>query len=273
MINDHSKGFVAKTVLLNDRMNAYKAYIRYAQQKGYTVISLEDFYKLPDKRSAGKKHFVLRHDVDHPGSSTRKMFEIERECEVTSTYYFRFSTIDKKLIEDMRDAGFSVGFHFETISDYIKETNCTDKSQIDLGEMRSRFKKELERFEGIVGFKTQSCCAHGDDMNKKLGISNNVVTEGEDLSQFGLLFEAYDANLYQDFVDCHIMDRKILYNYGFAYKDNPIDAVNTGYTNIIFLSHPSNWKLGMKSYLGSLRGFLLGRATYTTDREFVRIRR
>lgn len=259
MLNDHSKWYVAKVIFLNDRMSAYKFYIRFAKENGYQVISLEDFYNLPDKRSKSQRHFVLRHDVDHPGISTRKMFEAERECGVTSTYYFRFSTIDTKLISEMKRAGFQVGLHFETISDYIKEKGCTDKSQIDMVLMRSRFKDEVKRFENIVGFKISSCCAHGDIMNKKLGISNNAVTEGEDLSQYGLLFEAYDAGLYESSVDCHIMDGTMLRNYGFAYKENPICAVNKGYQNIIFLSHPSNWRLDFRQYIGNIHGFITGK--------------
>lgn len=150
MIQDHTKGFVIRTILLNDRLRVYRDYLRYAGENGYQVISLEKFYCLPDRR--GGKHYVLRHDVDVPGKSTRKMFDAERECGVTSTYYFRFSTIDLKLIRDMRDAGFDVGLHFETIADYIKETGCTDKNQIGLELMRERFAQDVQRFEDIVGF-------------------------------------------------------------------------------------------------------------------------
>lgn len=272
MLNDHSKWFVAKTVFLNNRMSAYKAYIRYAQEKGYQVISLEDFYNLSDRRIAGERHFVLRHDVDHPGISTRKMFDVERECGVTSNYYFRFSTIDKPLIADMKQAGFQVGLHFETISDYIKEKGCTDKREIDIDLMRRRLTEDIKRFEDIVGFKTVSCCSHGDPVNKKLGISNNAIVEGADMTQFGLMFEAYDARLYETSVDCHVMDRTILFNYGFAYRHNPYEAINQAHQNIVFLSHPHNWYSEGGRYFKDIIKLILGRATYSTDSEFVRIR-
>lgn len=271
MYNDRSKTFLIKTLLLNDRLKVYKDYIEYAREHGYNVIPLEEFFTLPERRKAGTKNFVLRHDVDWKGNSTRKMFEVERECGVRSTYYFRFSTIDLPLIQEMKAAGFEVGFHFETISDYIKENDCTDKNQIDVAMLRQRFREDVLRFEELVGFDIASVCAHGHTLNKKLGISNNVITEDEELSKYGLLFEAYDREMYENDVDCHILDGRLTKNYGFQYKDNPYNAINASYQNIIFLSHPHNWTLSPSRRLRTFGGILLGQATFESNRTFQRI--
>lgn len=270
MINDHSKTFVVRSLLVNDRLKAYRDYIGYARQKDYQILSLEKFYELAERRG-GYKHFILRHDVDWSGHSTRRMFELERELGVTSTYYFRFSTIDKTLIQEMRESGFDVGLHFETIADYIKEKGCKDRSEIDLEEVKRRFMEDISRFEDIVGFKTVSCCSHGDPINKLFGISNNVITEDEDMNRYGLAFEAYDKQMYEADIDCHIMDGNMLKNYGFQYQDNPRSAIDKSFQNIVFLSHPHNWDMDAVSRLKFLRAYMLGKATFESNRSFQRI--
>lgn len=53
MINDHSKTFVVRSLLVNDRLKAYRDYIGYARQKDYQILSLEKFYELAERRGGG----------------------------------------------------------------------------------------------------------------------------------------------------------------------------------------------------------------------------
>ncbi len=260
---------IVGTILLNNRLKKYKYYIQYAREKGYQALSLESFYKLPNRRS--RKHFVLRHDVDHLGIWTRKMFETEKMLNVKSTYYFRFSTIDKELIQEMLDSGFDVGLHFETISDYARECNIKNKDEIDMELMKQRLKEDIQRFEEIIGHEIFSCCSHGAPENRVLGISNNAITEKADMMEFGLKFEAYDKKLYEA-VDCHVMDGSLLYNFGFSYADTPITAIDAGHANIIFLSHPNHWYQSCKQRIRQLGAIVLGKGTFkAAERKFKRI--
>ena len=156
-LDDHSKWYVFRTLIFNNRLDCYEKYLKLAREKSYDILPLNDFYMLDDKRS--RKHLILRHDVDSAGVSTRKMFKLEKENGMKSTYYFRFSTIDLPLIHEMIDAGFEVGLHYETISDYIRENGYTDKSQINLNQMREQLSEEIRSFESIIGCKTTSCCS------------------------------------------------------------------------------------------------------------------
>lgn len=243
------------TILFNNRLEKYKYYIEYARKNGYQILSLENFYRLKDKREG--RHFVLRHDVDHLGLCTRKMFEVEKEMGVISTYYFRFSTIDKEIIQEMLNAGFSVGLHFETIADYAREHHIKNKNEIDMKLMKQLLKGEVQRFEDIIGQKIYSCCSHGALENAMLGISNNAITEKADMSVFGLEFEAYDKELYE-FVDCHIMDGSLICNFGFSYADTPITAIDDKKSNIVFLSHPNHWYRSGKQRIRQLGAIALG---------------
>ena len=218
------------------------------------------------------KHLILRHDVDVAGISTRKMFELERVVGIKSTYYFRFSTIDLLLIHEMINAGFEVGLHYETISDYIRKNECTDKKQINLEKMREHLLREVRAFEGIIGCKTTSCCSHGTSENVKLGISNNVLTEKQNMEDFGLKFEAYSSELYDEYIDCHIMDNEILYNYGFSYSDTLVSVIDEKRPNIVFLTHPNHWFYDTPvRQVRKMCAWAIGRATYSTERSFNRI--
>lgn len=261
---------VLSTIVFNDRLKKYQYYIEYARNKGYEVVSLEEFFRLSDKKNG--KHFILRHDVDVSGPSVRKMFELENKIKCKSTYYFRFSTIDKELIQEMFDNGFGVGFHFETISDYIKENGYVDKNQIDIELMRLRLKQDIQKFEETIGHKIFSCCSHGAAENIKIGMSNNTITETADMRDFDIEFEAYSKSLYE-YVDCHIMDQDIVYNFGFSYADTPISAIDNGYNNILFLSHPNHWYYTYYERLRRMRTVAVGRAKFKeATREFVRIK-
>lgn len=267
-----TKHHVLHLLVFNDRLDDYREYIEYAQKHNYKVVSLEDFYSNSERNQ--EKHFVLRHDVDWPGQSTRKMFELEKDLGVKSTYYFRFSTIDKPLIDEMIAAGFDVGLHFETIADYVKEHHISEASCLDMDLMTDLLKKDILRFEEIVCHKVHSICSHGAPENVLLKVANNTITErllkaGGGYELLNIDFEAYDSTMYND-VDCHIMDGGVLGHYGFSYKDTPISAIDEGKNNIVFLSHPSHWWLTPQDRYKSILLFFLGKAKFTTNRKFKR---
>lgn len=267
-LNDQTKGFVLGSLLKGNRKEMYEYYITYAERNDYEIDNMSYFYNLRNQRNG--KHLILRHDVDLKDISTRRMFELEKKLGITSTYYFRFSTIDKKLINEMVDSGFEVGFHFETISDYVKKWNIKDRKQLDFDLLRQQLKKDIIQFESIIGHKINSCCSHGASENIRIGVSNNVLTDGQIMKDFGVEFESYGEDVYKN-IDCHIMDCRIINNYGFAYMDSPLKAMNSGKQNIIFLSHPNHWFFPFFRRCKCLLLFVLGKATYSSQRVFERI--
>jgi len=267
--NDKSLRYILSIIVLNNRIQYYKMYIMLALRYGYKVTTFIDFYH---DRDSEVKHLVLRHDVDHNTIATRKLFEAELECGVRSTYYFRKSTIDRKLIQDMISAGFEVGFHYETLSDYAKEHNSMSIGHIDMKDVRERLKSDIEEFNQAIKNKIRSCAGHGDPMNIELKCSNNVLFEEIDSTYYGIEVEAYNKDLYENYIDAHIMDNSIAYNYGFSYQSNPISDILAGRRNIVFLAHPSHWYLSLKSRFKLLINILIFRNVVTeTNRDFKRI--
>ena len=268
---DNTKSFVLKTILLNNRLKAFERYVKQAIEAGYCVCSMENFYKDFKNAIIDKKHFVLRHDVDDLIPATRKMFELEKALGVHSTYYFRWNTIDKKLIDDMLSAGFDVGLHYETVATYIREHKITDKKELPVAEMQEILKDEIKRFKIEYNHNMTSCCSHGAKENVDLDISGNILMEDVDYRGFEIEFEAYDKDMYAKCDIYHVMDGNIRYNFGFSYKSNPLEGIAENHKNIVFLAHPVHWKFGLISYITNLCAFCLGRYTCSTEREFMRI--
>lgn len=267
---DNTKKFMFSTIIKNNRLESYAKYIEYALASGYKVYSMDEFYN--NKDSTDKK-FVLRHDVDWNSVATRKMFELEKKMGVHSTYYFRKSTIDKKIIQEMLNAGFDVGLHYETISDYALENKINNPEEIDLDIVREKLKKEIKEFKVNYNKNMTSICSHGSPKNSELRLSNNVLLDGESYLDYDILFEAYDKNLYDYYKPYHIMDSNIRRGCGFSYTSNPIEGINANENVIIFLSHPNHWFFSFKSYIWNIICFILRRYNLITKRKFVRIQK
>ncbi len=268
-MNDQSKWFVVKTILLNDRLKMYKKYIEKAKQLGYKCCSFIEYYH---ERETADKYLILRHDVDYDLKATRKMFNLEKSLNVTSTYYFRDCTFDYNLMQEIKAAGFEVGYHYETLANLANAKGFTKKEQIDLDEGRELFKKELKYFEQRAGFKMLSCADHGHEKNVELGISNNAIFENINSKALSVEFEAYNKNLYDNYIECHIMDCPIDLNFGYSYKNkNPQNAFSEGKRVIVFLAHPCHWYLSLRAYAGRCQSLITGQITYSTERTYKRI--
>lgn len=255
---DLSKSFVFKTILLNNRLVAYENYIKLALDKGYNVCSMKEFYDNP----ADGKHFVLRHDVDYPDKSTRKMFKVEKKLGVHSTYYFRKSTMNLRLMQEMVAAGFEVGFHYETISDYAIEHSLESVSDADLERCKVLLKEDIMAFNQVLDSPIYSIVAHGAPKNVEIGISNNVLLKDRDYDYYGIEFEGYDEQLYANYVDIHMMDCNLRRYFGFSYEMNPISAIETEAKNIIFLAHPNHWYKDAIHHIWEIIAFCIGRGDY-----------
>lgn len=264
---DQGKKYVFQTILKNNRLKAYAYYLMLAGRSGYNICSMSEFYENPTEG----KHFVLRHDVDHKTPATRKMFNLEKKYHVHSTYYFRKSTVDINLMNDMIDAGFEVGFHYETLSDYAIENKLNRVTEKDIEICRERLKQDISEFNKLIKKPIRSAASHGSKKNEKIGKSNNVLFIDQKYKDFDILFESYDEEMYSKYVDTHIMDGSLRINSGFSYRQNPIDAISAQDRNIIFLSHPNHWYKTFPQWTWNIIALLMGKYTGETEREFRRI--
>jgi hypothetical protein len=178
---------------------------------------------------------LLRHDVDHSPADALKMFEIESKYSVKSTYYFRWSTFQEEIMKKIKDSGFEVGLHFETIATYAKANKLNSIGSEDIEKCRIILEKEIERFILLFG-NLNSICSHGAHENRKFRIPNTVLVNDDIKNKYGI-FEAYDI---KDEFDAYISDRDFTVGV-WRYNINPLEEFDKGTKRIYFLSHPIHW--------------------------------
>ncbi|MGI6669067.1 MAG: hypothetical protein ACOX4M_06615 [Acetivibrionales bacterium] len=110
-----------------ERFEEYRNIIKIAIENGYQCISMIDYIKNFCNSDSDAKLIILRHDIDNDLKATRRFFQIERELEVKSTYYFRLCTLDYSLMDNIIDYGSEVGYHYEELATYCKKNKITSK--------------------------------------------------------------------------------------------------------------------------------------------------
>ncbi|MDU1323059.1 MAG: hypothetical protein E6931_16360 [Clostridium botulinum] len=265
---DTGISFIFKNIFLNNRFDYYDYYIKLAKERGYVVTSFIDY--LENYKGTNKKVLILRHDIDWNSINTKLMFEIEKNNNVKATYYFRWCTMDYDIIKEMNESGFEVGLHYETLATYCLENNITELSDDTIKVCREKLKDEIRKFKNNTNVDMKTMANHGHPKNVELGASNNILLENEVYKDYGIICEAYDKEFYKHVIT-HIMDNDVMYNFGFSYKSNPIDAINNNDKLIVFLAHPHHWKFNLKNRIKIIIKLIIGRYTTQTNREFKRI--
>lgn len=226
--------------LMPDRLKEYENLLRMSIDSGYQHITLPTFYSLARSRPFSGKYFIHRHDIDTDPKTARKIFEIERKLGVLSSYYFRLSTLDIPLMQEIHQFGSEVGYHYEELATY-----CKRKRLKDIHSLRNRFEEIRELFianykhvESLCGFHIQTIAAHGDFVNRFLGIPNQDFIDSSVMKRLGILFECYDQRLITGYSSI-ISDT----NYPLYYKPiHPISAIQDNEQVIFMLTHPRHWR-------------------------------
>lgn len=246
---DIGRGFVNEVINNNNRLDYYDLYIKLARNKGYIVTSYYDY--ITHYMNTNKKVLILRHDIDVATPGTLKMLDIEVKNHVKATYYFRWATFDKSVIDKIVKAGGEVGLHYETLATYSIEHRQNYVTKADIIKCRDILKKEIKDFKEESGIDIKTISSHGNPINKTLGVPNYVILEGQKYSDYGVVEETYDSNILKNYISSYICDDDLSINDGFAYKADPIDSIEENKKVIEFLSHPHHW------YLSKLRiGYL-----------------
>jgi len=230
--------------LQNNRIAEYDNIVKTAVKKEYQVISLRDY--IEEKYNKTKKLFILRHDIDHFSDGTKMIFEVEKKYGVTSSFYFRNSTYESKLMKEIEAYGSEASLHFEPIADYIK-ANPSIRNKEDLFESDFEekcleiLKSNLNRFRLLLDIPCITIASHGEYENSLVDTPNNYLTEDIDSYEYlNIKLEAYNKNMIEK-VTCYISDVPIEINDGYNYGISPIKAIENNENFIMFLSHPNHW--------------------------------
>lgn len=222
------------------RWREYRELLGAARDTGYAVTSLERWVLSGGGDSEGPT-LVLRHDVDqHPGSALR-MAEIEIEAGIKSTWYFRWRTAHPAVIGDLRDAGFEIGLHYETLS----RRALADRTKVVLNgdrrieECRDTLRREIATFAELFG-PIRSICPHGD--SRVAAVSNAVLLRGQDPRGFGIVFDGHEA-VRKRTIGHWLTDRSKAAG-GWDRGLEPLTLLRRRVTPILCVVHPNNWAGG-----------------------------
>jgi len=226
------------------RLAEYSSILDFALSNGYLLTSLADWYE--NQFYPGRKVIVLRHDVDFIPEGAYKMFLIEKDRNIKSTYYFRWSTANEKIVKSISSAGFEVSLHYETLATYCKKYKIYQAGLVTeevLRDCRSVLFKEVKDFEARFG-KIRTLSSHGELWNMKVGIPNHILIDTGFYKETGIYFETYDQNVLSKF-DKYISDSSIKTNHEWKYGITPMEAINSQIKCICLLTHPNHWDYGL----------------------------
>ena len=209
-----------------NRYAVYRNILKKAIENGYNFVSVKDYCK------QNTMQVILRHDIDSDISIAKRMFKIEKELNIKSTYYFRKSTAHKKFIQDLKIYGNEVSYHFEEIAEYAYKHRINHNSEIlaKMSEIQENFKKNIDDFRDKYDCECVTVASHGDFVNRKTGLINNILLTPSARKETGILKEAYDKDLIETSKYCS--DCK---------PDFSESCDFNGMLNYYLLVHPRNW--------------------------------
>jgi hypothetical protein len=259
--------------LKNDRIKEYEDIIKLAKEKDYEVISLRDY--IEENYDNTKKLMILRHDVDHFSDGTNMMYEVEKKYNITSSFYFRNSTYEPKLMKEIEKYGSESSLHFEPIADFVKANGVKSKKDLySFVDWEQKcldiLKANLTIYRSLLDIPCITIASHGEYENGLVQTPNNYLTE--DITTYNFLdikLEAYNKEMIEK-VTCYISDVPLEINDGYKYKDTPFEALERDEQFIMFLSHPNHWHYSLWKQFKKLVKTII-QAQDLTVRQFKRV--
>jgi hypothetical protein len=232
--------------LMPSQLPAYEDLMRAAYKANYLQISVRTYHDMLNTgRKLPERMIVNRHDIDTDLRTTRKLFELEKKLGVKSSYYFRLSTLDIRLMREIEEYGSEASYHYEELATYAKRYKIKDAAMLRerLPEIRMDFISNFTRIEQQVGKKMRTVASHGDFANRKLKINNTEILADQELRQrCGIEAETYDRHL-MDNADIYISDMPPP---EFYRPCSPLEALGR-HRRIYLLTHPRNFEANWKA--------------------------
>jgi hypothetical protein len=253
---------------LGSRLDEYRRILTAALDANYRVCSVEQ--SLRELEIGTERLFVLRHDVDQISPGVRAMAAMEAKLGVSSTYYFRLTTLDQRDANSAKSLGHEVSLHYETIADYAADHEISDRATLLTGDhlvrCGERLGRDIERFRAEIDTSCRTIASHGAPLNRQLGVANRVLIESLPnlAAQLGIELETYDRTYLGQF-DNYISDTQLEVNDGFRYGRHPLDVLSEGIPRIMMLTHPNHWAFTPRTRLRRMiKCLLLGQISDPT---------
>ena len=218
----------------------YERILRTAKEARYefhTVLSFEDV--VGGGKIEGKKCLILRRDIDTADFKIlRKMLALEKEYGARATYYFRWNTINVRLMQEIAEAGGEASYHFEEIATYCYKHRIRSKEVMlhHIEDIKDLFIEQFAKFKKDTGQPCLTIASHGDYVNTKFQYQNKELIDDKVRKTCGILREAYDK-LHMNALTCRIADQTEMERF----TDKAIAAIERGEPVLELLTHPRQW--------------------------------
>jgi hypothetical protein len=229
--------------LSRSRWREYRSLLELARSLDYRIVSLEDWLRTAP--SPGEPTLILRHDVDQHPRSALRMAAIEHDLGLHSTWYFRWRTAHPLVIRTLREGGFAVGLHYETLTRLALQGSVgseIDDRLIERG--REILRREIEAFNALYG-RVRSVTPHGD--SRVPGVSNAILTKRVPPDELGIEFDGNEAmrgrSLARWLTDRTAPDG------GWVDGIDAAELLRRRAGEILCLTHPNNWVSGPSLWL------------------------
>ena len=230
--------------LMASRLPQYRRLLGSALRADYRIISAGGMWRLIENGDLDptRRYLVLRHDVDTDPRTAAAMWEIDRGLSVESSYFFRLSTVAPALMADIAAGGSEASYHYEELSTLAKRRGLQSRSDAiaHLPEARDQFAENIGRLRAMTGLPMRVVAAHGDFVNRRLGIANWAILADRGFRRrLDVDLETYDEAFLRRLPSRH---SDAPYPRYWAYTD-PADAIRAGEPIISVLVHPRHWRV------------------------------
>jgi hypothetical protein len=229
--------------LMPSRLGEYRRLLETALAGGYRVVSIEGFWRsIVGGSPEDGRWLVLRHDVDTDPGTAAAMWEIDRDLGVESSYYFRLSTQDQRVMRSIADGGGEASYHYEELADLVKRRGVRDPDRVlDLiPEAQAAFAANLARLRDETGLPMRVVASHGDFANRNVGIPNWRILEDRVFRrEVGVDLEVYDDEFVRHVISYHSDTHYPRY----WRTESPDPALQRGDGLVYLLVHPRHWRV------------------------------
>jgi hypothetical protein len=230
--------------LMASRLGTYRALLETALRAGYSILSIEQFWALIGAGSidSTRRYLILRNDVDTGSRTAEAMWRIEHSLGITGSYFFRLSTLDLALMNDIAAAGGEASYHYEELASVAKQRHLRSRSDVleHLTEAQDLFRTNVDRLRAQSGQPIQVVASHGDFVNRKLGLTNWLILDDPAFRrEAGIELETYDHAFMS-----HVTSRHAdLTSPPYWTPADPAEAIARNEEVIYLLVHPRGWQV------------------------------
>ena len=228
--------------LMGSRLSRYGELLESALRADYRILPVGGFWQLilGGAVDPSSRYLVLRHDIDTDPRTASQMWAIDRQIGVASSYFFRLSTLAPDLMTDIGARGSEASYHYEELATVAKRYGLRTPADAmsHLPQARNEFARNIADLRALTGLPMRVVAAHGDFVNRRLGIPNSIVLEDASFRQeVGVDLETYDVEILDKLPSRHTDAQQPR----FWEPSDPITAIRDGSPVISILVHPRHW--------------------------------